>query len=122
MQLRPENFAGPGYPPQPGSRDGPSERIVDCGSGARADSLIAAKIVGPDRRVIGVDLTLERISKARRNALETGMVNVKFSRGNLESLPVPDAWADVVSPPIVPFALIWLRQTRFRRGRMADNP
>lgn len=74
----------------------PGESVVDCGSGAGADSLIAAQMVGPRGHVIGVDMTPEMISKARQSALEMGMSNVEFRDGYLEALPVPDAWADVI--------------------------
>jgi arsenite methyltransferase len=46
----------------------PGERVVDCGSGAGTDALIAARLVGPSGRVIGVDMTPEMVAKARANA------------------------------------------------------
>jgi SAM-dependent methyltransferase len=72
------------------------ERVVDCGSGAGGDSLIAARVVGPRGRVIGVDMTPEMLAKARRSAEVSGLRNVEFRDGVLEALPVPDGWADVV--------------------------
>ena len=90
-----ESMAGTGNPFSLGELS-PGEYVVDCGSGAGADSLIAAQMVGLGGRVIGVDMTLEMLSKARNNALEGGMTNVEFREGYLESLPVPDAWAAVV--------------------------
>lgn len=74
----------------------PGERVVDCGSGAGADSLIAAALVGPGGAVIGVDMTPEMLRKARRSAAEAGLANVEFREGQLEALPVGDRWADVV--------------------------
>jgi arsenite methyltransferase len=74
----------------------PGERIVDCGSGAGVDALIAARLVGPEGRVIGVDMTPEMIAKARANAAETGLTNVEFREGTLEELPIDDRWADAV--------------------------
>jgi ubiquinone/menaquinone biosynthesis C-methylase UbiE len=74
----------------------PGEYVVDCGSGSGTDSLIAARMVAPNGRVIGVDMTPEMLSKASNNALAAGMTNVEFREGYLESLPIPDAWADVV--------------------------
>ena len=74
----------------------PGERVVDCGSGAGADSLIAARIVGPSGWVIGIDMTPEMLGKARRNAEVSGLDNVEFREGVLEALPVPDDWAHVV--------------------------
>jgi SAM-dependent methyltransferase len=72
------------------------EHVVDCGSGAGVDALIAAKLVGPDGRVIGVDMTPEMLAKARAGAAEAGLVNVEFRQGLLEALPVATGWADVV--------------------------
>lgn len=90
-----ESMAGTGNPFSLGELK-PGEYVIDCGSGAGTDSLIAAQMVGPSGHVIGVDMTPEMLSKARHNALEAGMTNVEFREGYLESLPVPDAWADVV--------------------------
>ena len=90
-----ESMAGTGNPFSLGELK-PGESVVDGGSGAGADSLIAAQMVGPRGHVIGVDMTPEMISKARQSALEMGMSNVEFRDGYLEALPVPDAWADVI--------------------------
>jgi arsenite methyltransferase len=90
-----ESMAGTGNPFSLGELK-PGEHVVDCGSGAGIDSLIAAHMVGPTGRVIGVDMTPEMLSKARRNAAESGMTNVEFREGYLESLPIADHWADVV--------------------------
>jgi ubiquinone/menaquinone biosynthesis C-methylase UbiE len=69
---------------------------VDVGSGAGIDSLIAAKMVGPAGRVVGVDMTPAMLNKARQAALEAGLGNVEFREGYGEALPVLDEWADVV--------------------------
>jgi ubiquinone/menaquinone biosynthesis C-methylase UbiE len=90
-----ESMAGTGNPFGLGELK-PGEYVVDAGSGAGADSLIAAALVGPTGRVVGVDMTPEMLSKARHNALEAGMTNVEFREGYLESLPVSDGWADVI--------------------------
>jgi arsenite methyltransferase len=78
----------------------PGEVVVDLGSGAGFDVFIAARIVGPAGRVIGVDMTPEMIAKARENARvfseSTGLENVKFHLGEIEHLPVADASADIV--------------------------
>jgi SAM-dependent methyltransferase len=74
----------------------PGERVVDCGSGAGTDALIAARLVGPSGQVIGVDMTPEMIAKARAGAAEAGLANVEFREGLLERLPVETGWADVV--------------------------
>ena len=74
----------------------PGEYVVDIGCGAGLDSLIAARKVGEDGQVIGVDMTPEMIEKARANAVTSQSSNVKFIKGYSEELPVPTEWADVV--------------------------
>lgn len=90
-----ESMAGTGNPFDLGELK-PGEYVVDCGSGAGTDSLIAAQMVGSSGRVIGVDMTLEMLAKARRNAADAGITNIEFREGYLETLPVQEAWADVV--------------------------
>ena len=74
----------------------PGEVVVDLGSGAGFDCLLAARQVGPAGRVIGVDMTQEMLAKARANAARLGVTNVEFRLGEIEHLPVADAAADVV--------------------------
>jgi arsenite methyltransferase len=74
----------------------PAEHVVDCGSGAGVDSLIAAWLVGTRGSVIGVDMTPAMLDKAKAAAAAAGIGNVEFREGYLESLPVEDGWADVV--------------------------
>lgn len=90
-----ESFAGTGNPFSLGEIK-PGERVVDIGSGAGMDSLIAANMVSPDGHVIGVDMTQEMLDKARRAAAEAELETVSFRHGYGEDLPVPDGWADVV--------------------------
>jgi arsenite methyltransferase len=91
-----ESFAGTGNPFSLGEIL-PGERVVDVGCGAGIDSLIAAKKVGPEGRVIGVDMTSSMLEKARRSAKAAGLGNVvEFREGYAEALPVEDGWADVV--------------------------
>ena len=90
-----EAFAGTGNPFSLGELR-PGERVVDVGCGAGIDSLIAAKKVGPDGRVIGVDMTQSMLEKARQGAKEAGLKNVEFREGYAEELPIVDGWADVV--------------------------
>ncbi len=90
-----ESFAGTGNPFSLGVIS-PGERVVDVGCGAGIDSLIAAKKVGLDGCVIGVDMSPDMLEKARQAAAEAGRSNVEFRHGYAEELPVKDGWADVV--------------------------
>jgi SAM-dependent methyltransferase len=72
------------------------ERVVDIGSGAGFDSFVAANLVGPTGKVIGVDMTKEMLAKARSTASELTLGNVEFREGLAERLPIEDGWADVV--------------------------
>jgi arsenite methyltransferase len=90
-----ESFAGTGNPFSLGAIQ-PGEHVVDIGCGAGIDSLIAGKMVGPEGRVIGVDMTAAMLQKARQGAAEAGMQQVDFREGYGEELPVPDEWADVI--------------------------
>ena len=74
----------------------PGEVLIDLGSGAGFDCLLAAKQVGPEGRVIGVDMTHEMLAKARDNAARVGATNVEFRLGELEHLPVADGTGDVI--------------------------
>ncbi len=95
----PENniasFAGTGNPFSVGSINH-GETVVDVGSGAGFDSLIASRLVGPQGMVIGFDMTEEMLKKAQAGAAEMGATNVEFREGLAESLPLPDNFADVV--------------------------
>jgi arsenite methyltransferase len=90
-----ESFAGTGNPFSLGELR-PGESVVDVGCGAGIDSLIAAKKVGPEGRVIGVDMTPAMLEKARHAAQEMELANVEFREGYAETLPIGDGWADVV--------------------------
>jgi len=78
----------------------PGEVVLDLGSGGGFDVFIAGRKLGPTGRVIGVDMTPEMISKARRNIAAysdgTGLNNVEFRLGEIEHLPVADQSIDVV--------------------------
>ena len=90
-----ESFAGVANPFELGDIR-PGERVVDVGSGAGFDSLLAAKATGPSGQVIGVDMTPEMLAKSTDTARRLGFVNVEFREGLAEELPVEDDWADVV--------------------------
>ena len=90
-----ESFAGTGNPFSLGEIQS-GERVVDVGSGAGFDSLIAAQFVGPTGRVVGVEMTPAMLQNARNAAAEAGLNQVEFKEGYAESLPLPDCWADVI--------------------------
>ena len=72
------------------------EVVLDQGSGGGFDAFLAAREVGDNGRVIGVDMTPEMLSKARRNAVQGRFGNVEFRLGEIENLPVADASVDVI--------------------------
>ncbi len=90
-----ETFAGTGNPFAMGELAS-GEKVVDIGSGGGIDSFIAAHMVGPDGEVVGIDMTLEMLEKARAAAVESGIDNVEFREAFAEEIPVRDGWADVV--------------------------
>jgi ubiquinone/menaquinone biosynthesis C-methylase UbiE len=73
------------------------ETVLDLGSGAGIDVFLAADTVGPGGKAIGVDMTPEMIERARNNAATSGLSNVEFREGRLESLPVDDNSVDAVT-------------------------
>lgn len=74
----------------------PGQTVLDLGAGAGFDAFLAARAVGPDGKVIGVDMTPEMVAKARANAKKGGRTNVEFRLGEIEALPVADATVDVI--------------------------
>lgn len=74
----------------------PGETVLDLGSGGGFDSFLAARAVGPTGRVIGVDMTPEMISRARKNARKVEANNVDFRLGEIEHLPVADQTVDAI--------------------------
>jgi arsenite methyltransferase len=74
----------------------PGETVIDLGSGGGFDCFLAARQVGPEGRVIGVDMTADMIARARQNATKAGLANVEFRLGEIEHLPVPDQVADAI--------------------------
>lgn len=74
----------------------PGETVVDLGSGGGFDCFLAAKQVGKTGKVIGVDMTPDMVSKARKNAEKMGTKNIEFRLGEIEHLPVADNNADII--------------------------
>jgi arsenite methyltransferase len=77
-----------------GLREG--ETVLDLGSGGGIDCFLAARQVGPQGRVIGVDMTAEMVAKARTYARRVGAANVEFRLGEIEHLPVADGTVDAI--------------------------
>jgi SAM-dependent methyltransferase len=90
-----ESFAGVANPWQLG-RLNAGERVLDLGSGAGTDSLVAAQMVGQQGHATGIDMTPAMLAKARAAAAEMGLTNVEFIEGEAELLPFPDESFDVV--------------------------
>jgi len=90
-----ESFAGVANPFSLG-RLAPGERVLDLGSGAGTDSLVAAQMVGPQGSVTGIDMTPEMLEKARASAAAIGADHVRFVEGQVERLPFADGSFDVV--------------------------
>lgn len=74
----------------------PGEVVLDLGSGGGIDCFLAARQVGPEGRVIGLDMTTDMIKLARRNAKKIGVTNVDFRYGEMEEMPLPGESVDVV--------------------------
>jgi arsenite methyltransferase len=90
-----ESFAGVANPWTMGRLE-EGERVLDLGSGAGTDSLIAAQMVSAQGRVTGIDMTPAMLSKARAAADEMGATNVEFLESEAEQLPFPNESFDVV--------------------------
>jgi len=90
-----ESFAGVANPFALGALH-PGERVLDVGSGAGMDTLVAAQMAGPSGSVTGIDMTVEMLAKARAGAAAMGAANVDFVEGEAERLPFEDGSFDVV--------------------------
>jgi arsenite methyltransferase len=74
----------------------PGETVLDLGSGGGIDVLLSAKRVGPTGKAYGLDMTDEMLALAQENKRRAGATNVEFLRGEIESIPLPDASVDVI--------------------------
>jgi arsenite methyltransferase len=90
-----ESFAGVANPFALGTLER-GEAVLDIGSGAGSDSLVAAQMVGAEGSVTGLDMTPEMLAKARAAAAEMGATNATFVEGEAENLPFEDESFDVV--------------------------
>lgn len=100
-----ESFCGVGNPFSLGPVR-PGEAVLDIGCGAGFDALVAARLVGPKGRVVGVDLTQAMLEKARRHQALLGLNSVSFQEGEAEALPFPDQeFAVVISNGVFNLAL-----------------
>lgn len=90
-----EPFAGVGNPFRMG-RPPPGATVVDIGSGAGMDCLLAGCDVGPAGRTVGIDMTDGMLERARSGAAQMGMIHVRFEKADMEQLPLRDESVDVV--------------------------
>jgi arsenite methyltransferase len=90
-----ESFAGVANPWVLGRIDA-GATVLDLGCGAGSDLLVAAQMVGPHGRAIGIDMTGSMLARARASAQRMGLANVELHEGLIESLPVEDESIDVV--------------------------
>jgi len=74
----------------------PGEVVIDLGSGGGLDVFLAAKMVGPAGRAIGIDMTPAMIERARTNAASGGYTNVEFLQSTIDKIPLPNASVDCV--------------------------
>ena len=74
----------------------PGETVLDLGSGGGIDVLLSARRVGPTGKAYGLDMTDEMLALAEENKRKSGMTNVEFMKGEIESIPLPDNSVDVI--------------------------
>jgi SAM-dependent methyltransferase len=78
------------------ARLNPGETVLDLGSGGGIDVLLSAKRVGPTGKAYGLDMTDEMLALARENQRKAGIENVEFLKGEIEHIPLPDDFVDVI--------------------------
>ena len=74
----------------------PGETVLDLGSGGGIDVLLSARRIGPTGKVYGLDMTDEMLALAEENKRFSGLPNVEFLKGEIESIPLPDNHVDVI--------------------------
>ncbi|MEX1255308.1 MAG: arsenite methyltransferase [Dehalococcoidia bacterium] len=74
----------------------PGDAVLDLGSGSGLDCFLAAQQVGPQGRVVGLDMTDDMLALAGRNLAKVGATNVEFHKGEMESMPLPGDTFDVI--------------------------
>jgi arsenite methyltransferase len=74
----------------------PGETVLDLGSGGGIDVLLSARRVGPSGKAYGLDMTDEMLALANENKRKSGIENVEFLKGEIESIPLPDNSVDVI--------------------------
>jgi arsenite methyltransferase len=74
----------------------PGETVLDLGSGGGIDVLLSARRVGPTGKAYGLDMTDEMLALANENKVKSGMTNVEFLKGEIESVPLPTGIVDVI--------------------------
>ncbi len=74
----------------------PGENVLDLGSGGGIDVLLSAKRVGPTGMAYGLDMTDEMLALAEENRRRSGLANVRFLKGEIENVPLPDGSVDVI--------------------------
>jgi arsenite methyltransferase len=72
------------------------ETVLDLGSGGGIDVLLSARRVGPGGKAYGLDMTDDMLALARENQSKAGVANVEFLKGEIEAIPLPDNWVDVI--------------------------
>ena len=91
-----KSFAGVGFPFRAGVIKA-GDHVLDVGAGSGTDTLIAARLVGSEGKVLALDMTPAMISKLRSNIALANATNVEVIEGNAESIPLPDASVDLVT-------------------------
>ncbi len=89
------SYCGVGNPFSLGEID-KGDTVLDIGCGAGVDTLIAATMVGPKGKVVGIDLISEMLDRAKENLQKTSLDNVSFQEASAEDLPFPDASFGIV--------------------------